>query len=130
MQGKLPKSWKIAKVIALYKGKGDVAAASLYRPISLTCVASKILEQIIVRSLDTYLETKAMVIDGCQHGFRHGKSTVTNLLQCDTLIANYLNFDTACDVISFNFSQAFNKVDHDLLYTKLKLAGIDGCYLR
>ncbi len=130
MQGKLPQSWKIAKIIALYKGKGDVAAPSSYRPISLTCVACKILERMIVRSLDAYLETKAMLIDGCQHGFRHGKSTVTNLLECDTLIANYLNSDTACDVVCFDFSKAFDKVDHGLLCNKLKSAGIDGCYLR
>ena len=70
-----------------------------------------------------------MVIDVCQHGFHHGKSTVTNQLQCDTLIANYLNSDTTCDVISFDFNQAFNKINYGLLCTKLKLAGIDGCYL-
>ena len=36
MQGVLPSAWKIAKVIPLYKGKGDKSIPSSYRLNSLT----------------------------------------------------------------------------------------------
>ena len=127
-QGCLPKEWKRAKVIPLNKGKGDKSAASSYRPISLTCVACKILERLIVKSLTSYLDIKGLLDPG-QHGFRHGKSTVTNLLRCDTHIVHYLNGGRACDLISIDFRRAFDQVDHGILCAKLKSIGVDGCYL-
>ena len=89
IQRRVPSPWKIATVIVLYKGKGDKLSACSYRPISLTNVACKILERIMVRSLTTYLEIGNCRLDGSQHGFRQGKSTVTNLLECDACIADF-----------------------------------------
>ena len=82
-----------------------------------------------MRSLTKHLQANN-VLDGCQHGFQHGRSTITNLLECDASIAEYVNDNTACDVIAFDFSRAFDKVDHSILCNKLKSAGVDGCYLR
>ena len=36
--GVVPKDWKTANVVALYK-KGDRHSASNYRPVSLTCIS-------------------------------------------------------------------------------------------
>ena len=46
--------WRQAKVIALYKGKGDKAKSSSYRPISLTAVACKV-ERIVVDQLQAFI---------------------------------------------------------------------------
>ena len=75
IQGCVHSPWKIAKVIALYKGKGDKLSACSYRPISLTSVTCKILARIMVRSLTAYLETGNCRLDGSQHGFRQGRQT-------------------------------------------------------
>ena len=64
-----------------------------------------------------------------QHCFRHGESTVTNLLTCDSYIFNLLNSGKPCDVIMFDFRRAFDKVDHNILCHKLKNIGVDICYL-
>ena len=66
----------------------------------------------------------------CQHGFRKGHSTATNMLQCDAYIADCLNKGKSIDLIMIDFQRAFDKVDHNLLLHKLNLIGISGCYLR
>ena len=70
------------------------------------------------------------MLDSCQHGFQKGWSTVTNLLQCDKCLANYLNQGISCDLIMIALSRAFNRVDRNILYAKLKDLGIGGCYLK
>ena len=58
------------------------------------------------------------------------RSTVSNLLQCDALIANYLNNSVPCDVFLLNFSRAFDKVKHHTLIDKLRGLNIAGGLLR
>jgi hypothetical protein len=46
--GQIPEDWKNANIVPIFK-KADRSKPSNYRPVSLTSVASKILEHIIVR---------------------------------------------------------------------------------
>ena len=87
------------------------------------------MERLIVVELIHYLKSKNLLAH-CQHGFRRGRSTVTNLLECDAFIWQCLNNKRCCDVICIDFMRAFDKVSHSLLCKKLKEAGIDRCYLR
>jgi hypothetical protein len=89
-------------------------------------VAVKILEKLLVRSLSDYIEANNL-LDSAQHGFRRGRSTTTNLLECDNYIADSLNKGHSCDLVMIDFSRAFDRVDHNLLCCKLKTIGIDGC---
>ena len=82
------------------KGGKDVSGS--YRPISLTNVASKIMEQLVVNNLTLYLESQGYFIS-CQHGFCAGRSTVTNMLSCDSIIWQNLNGSKCCDVIFIDF---------------------------
>jgi len=60
--------------------KGITTDVSNYRPISLTCVLSKILERIVVGRLSDHLE-RNNILHPVQHGFIKHRSTCTNLLQ-------------------------------------------------
>ena len=91
---------------------------SSYRPISLTAVACKVLERVVVDQMRHYLKSSSLLCNE-QHGFVPNKSTVTNLLQCDTIIANYLNECKACDVFTLDFKRAFDQVFHAILISKL-----------
>ena len=53
----VPEAWKNANVTAIYK-EGSRAEAANYRPISLTSVASKLLEHIIQSCYETPRETQ------------------------------------------------------------------------
>jgi Reverse transcriptase (RNA-dependent DNA polymerase) len=121
----IPDDWRVAKVIPLYKGKGERTCPSSYRPISLTAVACKILERLVVDQMSDYLSSYSLLYRE-QHGFMQHKSTITNLLRCDTIISNHLNNRDSCDIIAIDFSRAFDKVSHDILGRKLEGVGICG----
>ena len=77
-QQKCPEDWKMAHVVPIYK-KGTKGSASNYRPVSLTSVPCKILEQIIKDDLTRHLDENGLINDS-QHGFTKGKSCTTNLV--------------------------------------------------
>jgi hypothetical protein len=124
-QQRIPDDWRLSKVIPLYKGKGDKSSPSSYRPISLTAIACKVLERIVVDQLRTYL-TDNSLISAAQHGFVPSRSTATNLLQCDLSIAQHLNQGDTCDLILLDYSKAFDSVQHNILLSKLSSFGIHG----
>ena len=48
-QCKIPMEWKTANIVSVFKN-GDRSNPGNYRPVSLTCVCSKLLEQVIIYS--------------------------------------------------------------------------------
>ena len=105
--------------------KGSKALAANYRPISLTSHLIKIFERILRDKIVSFLE-KNNIICKNQHGFRKGRSCLTQLLNhVDTILKNFLeNHDT--DAIYLDYSKAFDKVDHKILLEKLSMYGIKG----
>ena len=77
--GFVPSDWLRAIIIPVFK-KSSAAIATNYRPISLTCVASKIMERIVAKALLEHLVENDL-LSSAQHGFLKGKSTCTNLLE-------------------------------------------------
>ena len=53
--GQVPKDWKEANVAPIFK-KDNKHKPSNYRPVSLTCISSKIMERIIVSDLIKHLD--------------------------------------------------------------------------
>ena len=53
--GQVPCKWKHARVCGMHK-KGDKSDPANYRPISLTCIASKVLEHIVHSHMMKHLE--------------------------------------------------------------------------
>ena len=60
--GEVPDDWRIANVVHIYK-KGKKKETGNYRPVSLTSIPGKILEQTIKQSLCKHLENKAVIIE-------------------------------------------------------------------
>ena len=50
LTGEVPKDWRLASVIPIYK-KGCREDLGCYRPVSLTWVSGKIMEQIVLREI-------------------------------------------------------------------------------
>ena len=46
-EGRIPSIWKDANISALYKNKGDKSETTNYRPVSLTCLPSRICERTV-----------------------------------------------------------------------------------
>ena len=70
--GKFPTLWKEAKILLMYKGKGDSMCAGSYRPISLCSCLGKMLERLVREQLLTHL-SKNHPLSGSQHGFVCGR---------------------------------------------------------
>ena len=120
----VPEAWKNANVTAIYK-KGSRAEAANYRPISLTSVASKLLEHIIHSHVMKHLEKHNILTDS-QHGFRAKRSTETQLIQTIHDICKSLDKKEIVDMAILDFTKAFDKVTHKRLIHKLNYYGITG----
>ena len=89
-QGYVPKVWKIAKVILIFKGKGSMLEVKNYRLISLTNVNCKTLERLVRNKIMSYLESENL-LSTCQSGFRSGLSTLTQLINAQAPIVDNIN---------------------------------------
>ena len=124
-QQDFPFLWKVAKVIPLHK-KNEILYPKNYRPVSLLCVLSKVLEKCIFVQMVEYLESNGL-IHPSHHGFRAKHSTVSALIQMfDTWIDAFEDSEVSA-VIMLDMSAAFDVVDHQILLEKLTLYGFEDC---
>ena len=108
--GIIPEDWKTANIVPIHK-KNDRSKPANYRPISLTCITSKLFEHIIASHIIQHLETNGILYD-LQHGFRQNRSCETQLLSfIHELMFNH-DKDIQTDVILTDFAKAFDKVPH------------------
>ena len=82
----IPAIWKSSLIIPIPNPGKDISQGSSYRPISLLCPAAKVLESLILPTIDNYLQPAPD-----QHGFRHEYSTTSALLKLTTDIAMGFN---------------------------------------
>lgn len=123
-KARVPKDWKTATVCPVYK-KGEKHLAANYRPISLTCIVSKVLEHIIASHLMTYADHQKILYKN-QHGFRKGKSCEKQLIELVADATNNLDQGLQTEACVLDFSKAFDKVSHQKLVAKLETMGV--CY--
>ena len=122
--GIIPTQFKQQFITPIFK-KGNKTDPANYRPVSLTSHVIKIFERVIRTQLVEFLENNKL-ISAKQHGFRKGRSCLTQLLShMDQILENYLRGDET-DVIYLDYAKAFDKVDHKILLHKLSLHGIHG----
>ena len=122
--GTIPEILKTGIITPIHKG-GNKDLASQYRPVVLTSHLIKICERVIKSKLVEHLENHNLFNPG-QHGFRRGRSCLSQLLaHYDDVLSSIQNGQNA-DVIYLDFAKAFDKVDHGILLHKLRNCGING----
>ena len=120
--GIVPRDWKLANVVPVYK-KNNREHAENYRPISLLPIVSKVLERCIFINMKQFL---SQLVNDCQHGFLQGKSCVTNLLEVLDYIGTCLDNGGQVDMLYLDMSKAFDRINHKRLIRKLSNSGIGG----
>ena len=123
-EGTVPDDWRIANVCPIFK-KGVKSHMGNYRPVSLTSQVSKVIESVLRDAIVSHLESNELIQDS-QHGFRKGRSCLTNLLVFLDKVTGYIDEGYKVDVIYLDFAKAFDRVPHRRLLDKLKGHGIDG----
>ena len=122
--GYIPQKFKNQLITPVFK-KGSKAIAQNYRPISLTSHVIKTFERVIRNKIVDHLE-RNQIICKHQHGFRKGRSCLTQLIKhIDIILRNFLSGNDT-DSIYLDFSKAFDKVVHHILINKLHSYGIRG----
>nr|VZI15725.1 unnamed protein product [Spirometra erinaceieuropaei] len=119
--GRLPPEWKAAWISTIHKN-GSRASANNYRPVSLTSICCKVMERIIKRELMRFLEQNHLLCDA-QHGFRRGRSCLTNLLYCLEQWTRAIDERNVVHVAYIDFKKAFDSVPHQRLLYKLSRIG-------
>ena len=83
------------------------------------------LESIIKDKIIDFLDENELIRD-TQHGFRKGRSCLTNLLEFLDIATDSFDQGKQVDVSYLDFSKAFDKVPHKRLILQLKTHGIQG----
>ena len=132
---RLPSIWKTSLIIPIPKPGKDSSQGTSYRPISLLCPAAKVLEALILPSINEFLSPAKD-----QHGFRPRHSTSSALLQLSTDIETGFSqrkppHRTVC--VAIDLTAAFDTVSHNTLISKIAGSSLPpaitrwlSCYLR
>ena len=118
--GVVPAKWKKANITLVHK-RDDPSLAANYRPISLLCILSKVLERCVFNRCFSHT---SKFLYHLQHGFRPGRSTESQLLVVYHGLLNTVANGKEIDAIYLDLSKPFDKVPHHLLLAKLSIYGI------
>jgi len=113
-----PDQWRKAHIAPIFK-KGNRQDPANYRPVSLTCIACKLMETFIRDSIMDHLEMNSLLTPK-QHGFVRKRSCATQLLHCLEEWTRILDEGDSADIIYLDFSKAFDCVSHTKLIRKMR----------
>ncbi|UYV71775.1 hypothetical protein LAZ67_9000338 [Cordylochernes scorpioides] len=112
-----PKTWKHAIIITIPK-KSPVKSPEDLRPISLLSTIGKVYERIVLRRLQSYMDSINFIIPQ-QFGFRKGHSTTHQLITVIDYIQIRKSHKEAVGAVFLDFTKAFDRVWHDGLIAKI-----------
>ena len=87
-----------------------------YRPVSILCIISKVLEKTVYEQLEEYLSAKNLLYN-LQSGFLKGFSMESCLIYLTDYIVNQLDNKKSTGLLMLALQKAFDTVDHQILLT-------------
>ena len=102
-----------------------MSTARNYRPVSLLSLVSRVFKKLVNNRIVDHLE-KCDLFCGFQYGFRSSRSTAYFVTVVSDRIARAFNRSLATRAVTFDMSDATDRVWHAGLLHKLKSYGISG----
>jgi hypothetical protein len=120
-----PKLWKKSFIVPLYKN-GNRTHASNYRGIAKLSTIPKLFESLLITHLFHNLKSK---LTPAQHGFFKERSISSNLIELTSKITEGFSKKQQTDVGYFDFSKAFDRINHKILLDKMERIGFESKYV-
>ena len=111
-KGDIPTVWKQVAIIPLLQ-KGNLSLPENYRGISLTSLAAKIYNQVILSCFRPHTDP---LLWTNQNGFCQGRSTVSQNLTLHHVIAEVKEHNLSAILTFVDFKKAFNSINRDKMF--------------
>ena len=134
--GEVPTQWGHGAVIPIPKPNKDLKACESYRPVTLTSVICKLTERVVATRL-----VAKLALNDAQLGYRHTRSTTDAVFSIvDAVLRGFNTYENVgrkgnrnkkyyrsqrAGAIFFDFTKAFDLVDHLILMKKLSVKSKD-----
>ena len=129
LTGRVPDVWREAIVRPVYKNKGDRSSPLNYRPISLTCGTSKLMERMVCSEIQNFLERNKLSCQH-QHGFISRRSCLTSIVTTLKDFQQAVDRGSFVSVVFIDYTKAFDIIPIPLLLHKCRSIGFEGSLLR
>jgi ribonuclease HI len=120
-----PNLWKHSILVPIRKHQKAAGNKESYRPIALTNCLCKIMERMINKRLQKFLENNK-ILQNYQSGFRMAHSTLDPLVRLESDVRSALRNKEHCLAVFLDITKAFDSVWHRGLLEKLKGIGLEG----
>ena len=118
--GYVPTSYKIGKQTPVYKTGGN--SIKNFRPITVCCSLSKILEKIVRYRVNEYI-MENNILNNSQFGFRTKHSTNHAMINLTEITLEALDKNLKVGGVFLDIAKAFDCVNHNILIRKLEFYG-------
>ena len=122
-----PEVWSCGIIVPIHK-KGDTKCTGNYRGITLLPVLAKLFTSIMANRLQEWAE-EANKLPINQFGFRSNHRTTDAIFVIQSLIEQSKNFNSSLFCCFIDFQKAFDSIDQERLWWKLKMLGISSNFL-
>ena len=127
-KGVQPDIWKLASVVPVHK-RASRSILKNYRPVSLLCILSKVMETLVNRQVVNYLE-RHQLLSPHQYGFRRGLGTADLLIALHHEWAAAAGEGGAARLLAVDIAGAFDRVSHCGVIHKAESCGLRGDLLK
>ena len=127
-QSRVPKAWKRGRVVLVHK-KGSESDVNNYRPLTVLTVMNATYSKILNSRLTEVIE-RHRILGEAQNGFRKGRSGNDSSFILNSILWKSLARKKKTHLAFLDLAKAYDSVDRDVLWGKLRKLGIGGKFLK
>ena len=123
-KNEIPALWKKAIIVPIRKPGKPKEELNSYRPVSLTSVTAKVMENMVIARLNYHLETQQLLAEE-QSGFTTNSSTIHQIVHLHDYIKEAFNENKSVVALFVDLKNAFDTVWREKLLNKIKTLNIE-----